>query len=148
MKPRRLKRLKRLGKPKPLPRRRPRRFGQPMRPWNPGMKPGVLGIEANKKRAVKEAARLNILSLAKHRQELAKLCGPPGDPLMQAPKGPAPSQQEIRHIQKEVAVQPRKWKLRDAKVSVSVPKPGNQCYDTQPMSPSLIIYSPYNFWNW
>jgi hypothetical protein len=31
-KPGRLKRLKRLGRPKQLLRRRPRRFGQPMRP--------------------------------------------------------------------------------------------------------------------
>jgi hypothetical protein len=85
---------------------------------NKAMKEGLLAIVADKKRAAEEAACLNVLTLAKCPEELAKLGVPPGDPLMQAPKGPGPSRQELQQIQHKVAVKPKKWKLREAEILV------------------------------
>jgi hypothetical protein len=54
---------------------------------------GILAINMEKKRVAEETTKFN--ALKKHWKELAKLGVPPDDPLMQAPKGPGPSCQEI-----------------------------------------------------
>jgi hypothetical protein len=68
---------------------------------------------------MEEAVQINAQALAKHRQELAKLDVQPRDPLIQAPKGPGPSNQEMWKIRKEAVVQLKKRKLADAENSVS-----------------------------
>jgi hypothetical protein len=68
---------------------------------NMAMKEGLLAIVADKERDTAAAAWVKTQVLVKHQKELVKLGAPPDDPLMQAPEGPGPSQQELRDVQRE-----------------------------------------------
>jgi hypothetical protein len=86
------------------------------------MQEAILAVNAEKKRVADETMRLNAIALEKSQRELAKLGVPPDDPLMQAPKGPGPSCQEIREIQREFSAKPKKRKLGEANKLVRFPK--------------------------
>jgi hypothetical protein len=89
-----------------------------IRAANKAMQDGIDAHKAEKKRVEEEAARLKVSALAKRWQELSKLGVLLEDPLMQAPKGPGPSREEVQKIRKDVAGQARKRKYGETEISV------------------------------
>jgi hypothetical protein len=97
-----------------------------IRAANEAMKVGVAAHMAEVQVTADDAvaARAKELALATCRKKLAKLGVTPDDPLMQAPEGPGPSQQEVRDVQREFSGKPEKRKVRETESSVCNPTSG------------------------